>query len=114
MRYSLFKKNDLFVNSISLWELMQPIGSSGTHNYHNITPLEIVNVLNSLEIPFCIYKVKNGRHAIIPIFNKNSNSGWVVIIETNAGLINRPSANINKLITIYPISNLTKYIEKNG
>ena len=29
LEYDIFSKNDLFINTISLWELMQPLGDKG-------------------------------------------------------------------------------------
>ena len=65
--FDLFDKNDLFINSTTLWELMQPIGDSGSHNYHGLLPEDILDALNSLETPNYILKVKQDRYAIIPV-----------------------------------------------
>ena len=58
---NLFRKNDLYVNSDTLYDIMQPIGGKGKHNYHGLTPKEILDVLNNLISPFCIYENKTDR-----------------------------------------------------
>ena len=57
----LFSKNDLYINSVTLWELMQPLGNVGSHNYHELTPEDIYYALNNLIYPECVIRVKNER-----------------------------------------------------
>ena len=52
---NLFSKNDLFVNSVALWEFMQPKGEKGSHNYHGLTPQDILRVFTCLFL-FCFSK----------------------------------------------------------
>lgn len=66
--FDLFDKNDLYINSTTLWELMQPTGSAGSHNYHNLTPEDIYNALNAIKDPYCVFKVKHERYAVIPVY----------------------------------------------
>lgn len=107
----LFSKNDLFINSKSLWELMQPVGGAGSHNYHGLTPEDIFSVLNSLLNPLAIFHVKNDRFAIVPILISSFKEPLMVVIEKDAPLMNRQKAKINKIVTIYPKSDLDKYLK---
>ena len=59
VRSNLFTKNDLFVNSVGLWELMQPKGQKGGHNYHDLSPKEVLDALNNIVSPYCIFKTKH-------------------------------------------------------
>ena len=111
INFELFSKNDLYINSKSLWELMQPIGNAGAHNYHELTPEDIYNALNSLLDPIAVFKVKNERYAVIPVYNSSFNEPLMVVIEKDAPLMNRQNAKINKIVTIYPKSDLDKYLE---
>ena len=108
----LFDKNDLYINSYTLWELMQPIGSSGSHNYHELKAEDIFNALNNLINPQCVFKVKNERIAIIPVFISSFDEPLMVVVEIGSGLIKNKKANINKVVTMYPKSNLEDYLEK--
>ena len=112
IHFELFNKNDLYINSATLWELMQPIGASGSHNYHGLTPEDILNSLNTLETPNYILKVKQNRYAIVPVSISSYNEPLMVIIEIGASLINKSKANINKVVTIYPKSDLEEMILK--
>ena len=112
INYELFNKNDLYINSKSLWELMQPVGNVGTHNFHELTPEDIINALNNLLYPECVIKVKQQRYAIIPTYISSFNEPLMVIIELNSGLIVNKNANINKIVTMYPKSNLDEYLNK--
>ena len=102
----LFSKNDLYINSKTLWELMQPLGNAGSHNYHELTPEDIYYALNDIAHPECVIKTKNERYAIIPTYISSFSEPLMIIIELSSGLIVNKNANINKIITIYPKSNL--------
>lgn len=98
----LFSKNDLFVSSDTLYDIMQPIGGKGRHNYHALTPKELVEVFNSLIDPYCIYVAKYGRLGIVTETTTETGDPLLAVIEIGAGLMNNLDANINKLITTHP------------
>lgn len=110
--FELFSKNDLFVNSITLWELMQPLGSRGAHNYHQLLPEDIFNVLNNLNNPEFVLKVKYGRYAIIPVCISSFNEPLMVIIEIGSGLKENIYANVNRIVTIYPKSDIRSIVKR--
>ncbi len=112
LKKDLFSKNDLYVNSTTLHDLMQSKGKSDSHNYHDLMPEDIFKAINSLLDPECIILVKKERYAVIPTYVSSLNEPLMVIIELNSGLIINKKANINKIVTIYPKSNLEKYLEK--
>ena len=111
MSFELFDKNDLYINSVTLWELMQPIGNSGSHNYHELSPEDICSALNSITTPKCIFRVKNKRYAIVPVLISSYDEPLMIVIEKDAGLINNQNAKINKIVTMYPRNDLDKYLE---
>lgn len=108
----LFSKNDLYINSVTLWELMQPLGNAGSHNYHELTPEDIYYALNDIAHPECVIKAKNERYAIIPTYVSSFNEPLMIVIQLESGLIDNKNAKINKIITIYPKSNLEDYLNK--
>ena len=91
---------------------MQPIGNSGSHNFHELTPEDIYYALNNVLDPECIIKVKNERYAIIPTYISSFDEPLMIVNEIKTGLIENKNANINKIVTIYPKSNLNDYLEK--
>ena len=109
---NIFKKNDLFANSETLWEIMQPVGGKGIHNYHGLTAKEIIDVLNSLTNPYCVYNAKNDRYGIVSLIIGECGEPLIVIIEVGAGTIEDKDANINKLVTMYPKDNINDLLSK--
>ena len=108
----LFSKNDLYVNSATLHDVMQPEGKSESHNHHNLAPEAIFGALNNLLNPECVVKVKKERYAVITTSISSLHEPLMLVIELNSGLIVNKKANVNKIVTIYPKSNLEKYLEK--
>lgn len=110
--FTIFSKNDLFINSTTLWEIMQPAGLSGSHHYHEISPEDVCETIASLNEPIAIIKAKSSRFAILPSHISNYNEPLLVIIEIGAPLINNANASINKIVTIYPKKDLDKFLKK--
>lgn len=107
MRVNLFNKNDIFISSETLWELMQEIGESGKmHNYHGLTPEDIVDALNSMIDPYAIFETKYARYAIVTTTITHFKEQLMVIIEVGSGVYLDVNANINKIITMYPKRNV--------
>ena len=109
---AIFVKNDLYVNSDTLYEIMQPIGGRGRHNFHGLTPEEIINVLNNLIHPYCVYKANKGKYGIISTITRATGETFIIIIEIGAGLIGRMDANINKFVTMFPKTEIGKFIAR--
>ena len=109
--FDIFYKNDLFVNSETLWSIMQPIGDKDSHNHHGLTPKELVETFNNLTNPFCVFITNLGRLGVISTIISESGHPLMVVIEIGAGLIGRIDANINKMLTMYPKNELEKYLK---
>ena len=107
----IFDKNDLFINTISLWELMQPIGNKGGHNYHDLSPEDIVDALSSITEPYCILKTEISQYAILSTTISHFGEPLMVIIEVGAGLDRNINANVNKLITMFPKGDIERTIK---
>ena len=108
--WTLFYKNDLFVNSDTLWLLMQKEGQSKSHNHHGLLPKDILDALNNIIRPYCVFKSKNNRISIVLSCLSHYGEPLMAIIEIGTGLIKNEKANINKLITMYPKSDIDKLI----
>ena len=44
----VFKNDVVFISSRTLWEVMQPIGGSGKHNYHGLTPENVYEAISTM------------------------------------------------------------------
>ena len=108
---NLFCKDSLYINSRTLWEIMQPIGGKGNHNYHGLTEDDVYLALESIHNPYAIISSKNNRYSIISIGVSHFNEQLIVVIEKNASLITNAKANVNKVVTIYPKDNIKSYIK---
>ena len=111
VRKNIFSKNDLFVNSTSLWEMMQPQGKQGGHHYHDLTPEEVLDALNNIISPYCIFKTKQNRLSIILSCACYKDNPLMAVVELDADLIDTKNAKINKLVSLYPKSDIEKMIE---
>ena len=112
---NLFAKNDLFINSDSLWSLMnedEDKSDNETHTHHPLTPTDILDALNNMQNPYCVFKTKFDRISIIVSCLSHYGEPLMAIIEIGTSLIEDMYANINKLITMYPYSRINKVIEK--
>ncbi len=112
IKSDLFAKNDLFVTGKTLYDLMQPQGEQDSHNYHGLTPLDILDALNNIISPYCIFKTKYGRISIILSCLSHFGEPLMMIIEIGAGTIEDQDANINKIVTMYPKSDVEKIVGK--
>lgn len=112
MAYDVFSKNDLYINSVTLWELMQPLGQAGSHNYHGLIAEDIYAAVNAIETPYCIFKIKYGRYAVVPVYISSCNNPIMIVIEIGAGLVANKNANINKIVTMYPKSDIDNLLKK--
>lgn len=110
LEYKLFSKDSLYVHSSTLWDIMQPVGSTYKHHSHGLEPELIVDILSSLIDTFLIYESYSNRYVVLA-HGDNDNPNIIIVIELNAGLNANRNANINKLVTLYPKSNLNKLLE---
>ena len=114
--FVVFRKDSLYINSHSLWELMQPLGDKGSHNHHELTEEDIYIALTSIKEPYaildaCDNKNSKTRYSIISIKLSHFKDPFMIVIEVGAELRNVINANINKVVTIYPMSDYDDYVK---
>ena len=114
INFNLFSKNDLFVDAGTLFDLMQPIGGKRKHNYHGLTPVDILESLKNIDNPYCVLENEENRVAIISSIISHFGDPLMVVIELNAGLMGDTFANINKMVTMFPRGDVDEYIDKIG
>lgn len=109
---TIFRKDDLFVHAVTLFESMQKEGDTRSHNAHNLSPEKLVNALRSLHLSDQVVSSYDDRYIIVSGETNELNEPIIAIIEIGASLINNRDANINKLVTIYPKRKLVEYLKK--
>ncbi len=112
IKANLFLKNDMFVETGTLWDLMQPLGDSRKHHFHELTPQDILETLQNIIAPYCVLENEEGRIEILSSINSHFGVPLIVVIELNSGLKNKQSANVNKMVTMFPKRNAELYISK--
>ena len=110
--FTLFRKNSLYLTSKLLWEAMQPVGDSGTHNFHGLEVEEIYNALISISKSTKIYKTHDERYLIVTSVVTKCGDPIIAVVKTGSSLADIRNANINKLVTIYPKRNLEQYLKR--
>ena len=101
--FKLFRKDALYVNSRTLWEIMQPLGGKGKHHYHNLYPDEIFDILLNFNKSNLIIPTHDSRFLVVVISSKcQTKVKYAVIIEPNGTLSGTKGVNVTRIITIYP------------
>ena len=110
--FIVFRKDSLYINSHSLWELMQPIGGKGSHHYHELTGEDIYIALSSIKDPYAVIDEGNNKYTIISVIESHFERPLLVVIEINAPLIINKKAKINKIVTIFAKRKIDNLISK--
>ena len=108
----LFDKNSLFVRSSTLWEIMQPVGGKGSHNFHGLKSEDILGALKGAIDPYSVYIARNKRIAVCTLFENFEHEKLLIVIELHCGLESDRFANINKIVSVYPKYNIDNLLLK--
>ena len=98
----VFKKDALYINSLSLWEIMQPIGEKGKHHHHGLAPEEVYNALSRIQYSKEVYTSYEDRYIVITDVVVTDEVRLVVIVTPNETLVKENIDNVVVIITIYP------------
>ena len=108
----IIKNNSLYINSQTLYDIMQTEDGEGEHNYHGLTADDIYMALTSIKDPKYIFITKFGRFAIVSIELSHFKYPLMLVLETDAALVSNKKASICKIVTIYPKDHIDAYIER--
>ena len=98
----VFKKESLYIGSETLWELMQPTGGKGRHNYHGLSPKNIYDALHSLRKSKKIEISYDDRYLIVTIATIFEDVNIAVLVTTKGSTKENFKNKVNRIITIYP------------
>ena len=112
-RTMIFHQEIAYINHSTLIDAMKSTGGRGRHNYHGLTPNEIVEALASLKAQRSVYSSKKNSDDVIIVSSIIAECGYpiIVIIELNASLKNTNITTINKIKSVYPKRNFVSFIE---
>ena len=97
----IFKRDALYINSDTLWEIMQPLGGRGKHHFHNLSPTNIYDALHSIKDSKEVIVSYDNRYVIVTLSTFNESTNIAVVVTTNA-LLNSGKTKVLKIITLYP------------
>lgn len=95
-------RDNCFIESKTLWEIMQPIGDKKSHNFHGLDEEIVYNVFSSLSKPIEVKPSYYGRFIIVTIAVEQHGHNLGAVIEPNIYNITLDKK-INKIITIHPL-----------
>ena len=110
VRKSIFYKNDLYIGSDTLWDIMQEQGGKRKHNYHGLSAADIIDALLFIAEPYYILLSVESRYLIITETITHFGKRLFMVIEVGAGTYENEKKNINKIVTMYSMNE--KKIEK--
>ena len=99
---NVFKKDAIYISTFTLWEIMQPTGKKGTHNYHGLTPEDVYNALSRLQYSQNVYSSFDDRYVVITDVFVTEEVKLIVIVSSDTTVVTQELNNIISIITIYP------------
>ncbi len=99
---NIFRKDVLYVNTQTLWEIMQPIGGRGKHHYHQLSPQEILDALKDIKNSKDVNESYDGRYLIITLVMHQNDAPIAIILEPHGQLKENVGVDVARVITMYP------------
>ena len=99
---NVFKKDAVYINSLTLWEIMQPVGGQGSHHYHGLAPEEVYNALSRIQYSKNVITTDEDRLIVISDVEIKEGLFLLVIIARDQNLYKERLDNVAVIITIYP------------
>ena len=99
---NVFKKDAVYISTLTLWEIMQPTGKKGSHNYHGLTPEDVYNALSRIQYSQNVYSSFDDRYVVITDVFVSEEVKLIVIVSSDTTVIAQELNNIISIITIYP------------
>ncbi len=108
----IVRSNKLFINSYTLWEIMQNDSKQENHHHHGLTESDVFEAMYAIRNPKLLYVAKSKRYAIITTKPSHFGIPLLIVLEFGVGTKEHINAKANKIITIYPKDNIDKIIQK--
>lgn len=98
----VFKRDALYINSESLWEIMQPVGGKGRHHYHGLSPENVFETLATIRFSKNVTVSYDDRYLILTLATIFDEINIAVVVTPKGYSMDSKIKNINRIITIYP------------
>ena len=108
-----FSQEIAYIDYSTLRDAMMEVGGKGSHNYHGLTPSEVIDALRSIKDAKKVYESKKNPERCIIVSSIDAECGYpiIVIIALNNPLHSERELRINKIASLYPKRNLQSFIE---
>ena len=108
----IVRSSKLFIDSYTLWEIMQSDLKQDNHHHHGLTVSDVFEAIYAIRNPGLLYVAKSKRFAIITTKSSHFGIPLLVVLEFGIGTKANANAKTNKIITIYPKDNIDKLIQR--
>ena len=99
---NVFRKDAVYVNSQSLWEIMQPVGGEGGHHYHGLSPDQVYNALSRIRYSQNVIVSYDQKYVVITDVDVSDNACLVVVVKPDGYLIKEDQKDVVIVISVYP------------
>ena len=111
LKHKIFKNNDLYVDANTLYEIMQPVGKQGRHHYHGLTPEMIIESLNKIEFPYCVFEDGIQKYAVITSEQNDNGDFIMIVIAIEMNQFIDKIDEINKFVTMFPKKDIDSFLK---
>ena len=98
----IFKNDVVYTSASMLWEVMQPLGGRGKHNYHNLTPENVYEALSTMRYSKNVTLSYDNRYVIVTLATTIGEISIAVIVTPSGAMKDNRNNYVTKVITIYP------------
>lgn len=98
----IFKNDVVYANAGMLWEVMQPEGGRGKHNYHNLSPENVYEALSTIHDSKDVTLSYDNRYVIITLATIKEDVCIAAIVTAEGTLKQNLYKKVTRIITIYP------------
>lgn len=99
---NVFKKDAVYINSETLWEIMQPVGGEGIHHHHGLTPEDVYNSLSRLRYSKQVMPSYDNRVVAVTDVIVNDYLRLFVVISPKTSVVTENLLSIVSVVTIFP------------
>ena len=98
----VFKKDEVYVRSSTLHDIMQQPGGKGEHNYHGLTPNDVYNALSRIHLSKNVEPTEDNKYIVITDVKVSDEVSLIVIIKAKGYIFKLDRKKVVIIITIYP------------
>lgn len=99
---NVFKNDMVYADASMFWEIMQPLGGRGKHNFHNLSPENVYDALSTIRNSTQVTLSYDNRYVIVTLATLECSVNIIAVVTPTGTLRTNVSKKITKIITLYP------------